>query len=345
MKKKSIAFVYLGHSGGGALLSQQFATLFRGSDYRFIISSSNEEVAHLRSFSNVSQFNIPPGWGIFWRPTLVLRELVKIIRLLRLGEFDRCVFIMPHPLDLIVSRRIQKNGIKSLHLIHDYPPHPREIFPSAFFLKLLLKKADGILALSTFCAENLKVFDKKIAKLEFPPYELSSLIIREESEVSTLRRILIIGRDSYYKNVKGGLAAIQLSKFNGQVTLAGEVGLTDIGKMDLIVDPRWLSREALEKHIAETDVLLLPYSSATQSGLIPIAIFHRKIIIVTKVGGLPEQIQSYDRGYIAESPDAIDISKAIDDALSDGLNNPRPLLKTDFLDWKESTEKKIRSFN
>jgi glycosyltransferase involved in cell wall biosynthesis len=70
------------------------------------------------------------------------------------------------------------------------------------------------------------------------------------------------------------------------------------------VDARrgWLSDVEVEAMLREGDVLLAPYISATQSGMIAAAVALGKPCIVTRVGALAEQIGEGEAGWVAESP-------------------------------------------
>jgi glycosyltransferase involved in cell wall biosynthesis len=82
--------------------------------------------------------------------------------------------------------------------------------------------------------------------------------------------------------------------------------------------PGWLNLEELEDIIARSEVLLLPYSSASQSGLVDIASAFNTKIVATPVGGLLEQVANSENGTLAESFNDYDIAQAI----SKSINSP-----------------------
>ena len=63
----------------------------------------------------------------------------------------------------------------------------------------------------------------------------------------------------------------------------------------------------VEKYFAASDLIVLPYTSATQSGIVQIAYGFEKPIVVTNVGGLPDVVETGKTGYVVPShnPDAI----------------------------------------
>ena len=62
--------------------------------------------------------------------------------------------------------------------------------------------------------------------------------------------------------------------------------------------------------------MLLPYITATQSGVTQLSIYYEKPMIVTNVGGLPEVIDHRKDGFVA-IPNSSDISKYILDFYTD----------------------------
>ena len=73
-----------------------------------------------------------------------------------------------------------------------------------------------------------------------------------------------------------------------------------------VVDSYTPDRE-VEKYFAAADLVVLPYVSATQSGIVQIAYGFTKPVIVTEVGGLPDVVEDGKTGYVVkpESPEAI----------------------------------------
>lgn len=57
----------------------------------------------------------------------------------------------------------------------------------------------------------------------------------------------------------------------------------------------------VEKYFAASDLVVLPYESATQSGIVQIAYGFEKPVIVTNVGGLPDVVANGKTGYVVEA--------------------------------------------
>ena len=63
----------------------------------------------------------------------------------------------------------------------------------------------------------------------------------------------------------------------------------------------YIPDKEVEQYFSASNLVALPYESATQSGIVQIAYGFRKPVIVTNVGGLPEVVEDY--GW--EAQDAI----------------------------------------
>jgi len=75
----------------------------------------------------------------------------------------------------------------------------------------------------------------------------------------------------------------------------------------VVVVDRYVPNEEVEKYFAASDVLALPYLSATQSAIVQVAYSFDKPVIVTRVGGLPEVVEDGVTGIVVppRDPDAI----------------------------------------
>jgi len=69
----------------------------------------------------------------------------------------------------------------------------------------------------------------------------------------------------------------------------------------------YVPNEKVALYFSAADAVVLPYVSATQSGIIQIAYGFNKPVISTRVGGIPEVIRDGQTGFLAEpeNPDAL----------------------------------------
>ncbi len=88
-----------------------------------------------------------------------------------------------------------------------------------------------------------------------------------------------------------------------------ELNLT-LGTSVIIKDGYTPDRE-VEKYFAACDMVVLPYESATQSGIVQIAYGFRKPVIVTDVGGLPDVVSHNRTGYVVPPQDKTALAAAV----------------------------------
>ena len=72
----------------------------------------------------------------------------------------------------------------------------------------------------------------------------------------------------------------------------------------------FIPNDKVNLYFSAADVVVLPYKSATQSGVVPIAYHFNKPVIVTDVGGLSEIVNDGKTGYVIQ-PDAGSIANGI----------------------------------
>lgn len=67
----------------------------------------------------------------------------------------------------------------------------------------------------------------------------------------------------------------------------------------------------VEKYFTACDMVVLPYESATQSGIVQIAYGFGKPVVVTDVGGLPDVVSDNKTGYVVPPQDAGALANAV----------------------------------
>jgi len=77
-----------------------------------------------------------------------------------------------------------------------------------------------------------------------------------------------------------------------------------------VVD-RYVPNEEVARYFSAADVAVLPYTSATQSGIVQVAFGLNTPVIVTRVGGLPEVVDDGGTGFVVEPESAEALAAAI----------------------------------
>lgn len=157
---------------------------------------------------------------------------------------------------------------------------------------------------------------------------------REQLQIDQVQRVLLFfGFVRKYKGLQYLLEAMKLLKerdFKVQLWVVGDFGedkeeyveqirAFEIGDQVQMVEG-YVPDDEVEKYFAASDLVVLPYLSATQSGIVQIAFGFEKPVLVTEVGGLPDVVTNGKTGYVVEPRSAETIAEAIMDYY---INNRR----------------------
>jgi len=77
------------------------------------------------------------------------------------------------------------------------------------------------------------------------------------------------------------------------------------------LEDRFIPNEDVGLFFSASDLVVLPYLSATQSGIVKIAYHYEKPVVVTRVGGLPESVTQGVTGYVVPPADPESLARAI----------------------------------
>jgi D-inositol-3-phosphate glycosyltransferase len=127
--------------------------------------------------------------------------------------------------------------------------------------------------------------------------------------------VLFFGLVRAYKGLDVLLQSVALARAQVPLTLvvAGEfyqdrapydalVAALGLGDAVRIHD-RYVPNEDVEAYFRAADLVVLPYTSATQSGIAQIALSFERPVVVTRVGGLPEAVREGETGFVVPPGD------------------------------------------
>jgi len=134
---------------------------------------------------------------------------------------------------------------------------------------------------------------------------------------------LFFGLVRPYKGLEVLVRAVALvrQKVPLQLVVAGEfyqdrapyealVASLGLGSAVQLLD-RYVPNEEVEGFFKAADVVVLPYVSATQSGIAQTALLFERPVIVTRVGGLPEAVRPGETGYVVPPNDPAALAAAL----------------------------------
>lgn len=229
----------------------------------------------------------------------------------------------------LIKKKLKK---RILFITENYISHEGH-FIDRTLTKFGLYHSKYFIALSQKVEEELKLNFKNrdIYRSELPIYDhLAGNIenihtLKKNFSISENDRvILFFGYIRKYKGLDILLESLSIIKTrikNLKLIVAGEFyddqnfyseliqknNLQDV----VIMRNEYIPNEKVKYFFLVADVVVLPYRSATQSGILNLAYGFRKPVIVTNVGGLSEFVIDKSTGLIVEKPDAGLIADAI----------------------------------
>ncbi len=225
-----------------------------------------------------------------------------------------------------VCRLINKKT-KVVSLIHNAIPHEKRFFDK-FLAKIFFKSCDAHIVLSEPVKYDLLklVPNAKVMLSPHPIYDQYGDKLDKESACKTLdislnkKTLLFFGLIREYKGLDILIEAMDELDETYQLIIAGE-SYDDFSKYQKLIDrsPLKSNIKVLEQYIPDnmvttlfsaSDVLVLPYRSATQSGVIAIAYYFELPMIATNVGALGDTILFSGTGIVTDdiTPEALSMS-------------------------------------
>jgi glycosyltransferase involved in cell wall biosynthesis len=240
------------------------------------------------------------------------------------------VFQWWHPVTALsswyVARKARSAGARIVFVCHNAWPH--EGFPLAQGLtRLALRTAHSLVALSDPVASELRRLLPKmpVSVIPHPPFSVlestpNSAPDRWRSRVDAppdAKVVLFFGNVRPYKGVRDLIDAFPhvAASENAVLVVAGtffvsvddyrarieELGLG--GSVRLFDE--YVRNEDVAPLFALSDLVVLPYRSASQSGVIPLAATFRKPVVATNVGALPDALAGAGLVVPPGDPDAL----------------------------------------
>jgi glycosyltransferase involved in cell wall biosynthesis len=221
-----------------------------------------------------------------------------------------------------------------LYVLHNVIPHERR-FGDVFLSRLALNTAHNYLALSQAEEREMRrlfphVPPERTRYSPHPSYDCYAPFTgnrtqaQEHIGVKAEKLLLFFGFVREYKGLDVLLRAMpEILKDDPQIKLviAGEfyqnraqydalISSLGIGG-SVIIHDRYLSGDEVGAYFAAADCVVLPYRSATQSGIVQVAYALDMPVITTNVGGLSEVVTDSVTGYLVPPEDPPAIAEAV----------------------------------
>lgn len=219
-------------------------------------------------------------------------------------------------------------GCKSISVLDNVIPHEQRFFDKPL-TKYFLGGVNGFITMSDSVTADLLALkpDAKHILLPHPLYShFGEKLPREEAEnllglEHGKKNLLFFGLIRSYKGLDILLEAFRELPEDYQLIVAGEPygsfekyqSIIDSipGKDRIRVFPNYIKDSQVRKFFSAADVTVLPYRSATQSGISSVSYHFEVPMIVTDVGGLKSTIGDRGTGIVAPKADPVSIRAEI----------------------------------
>ena len=228
----------------------------------------------------------------------------------------------------MVARRLRRRGIPTVAILDNVIPHEAKFFDKPFS-RWFLKQCSGCVAMSQSVLRDMQSLtpDKPYVLQAHPLYDhfgekMDQLAAREALGLDPkLRTLLFFGLIRDYKGLDLLIDAMPLLGPDYQLVIAGE-SYGSFEKYDaqiaasgcagrIHVFNRYIDDEEVPRFFSAADLCVLPYKSATQSGITAIALHFDVPLVATPVGGLAESVGEPGLGVMAGEASAEAIAEAI----------------------------------
>lgn len=227
-------------------------------------------------------------------------------------------------------------GVRTVFIVDNVIPHERRP-GDRFFTRLAFRWVDGFMVQSETVKQDLFAWfppahQKEVVFVPHPIYDCypGAELSREEAcrklnVDPSLKLLLFFGLVRHYKGLDILLKAlprvIQELGETVHLLIAGEFYEAESTYQELIeklnlkdrvtLVNRYIPNEEVGLFFRAADLLALPYRSATQSGVIQVALHFGLPVISTRVGGLPEVVKEGECGYLVEPENPTKLAEAI----------------------------------
>ena len=228
----------------------------------------------------------------------------------------------------IISSIIKKKNIQVTGIVDNAIAHEKRVGDN-MLVNFFLKKCHHHITLSKKVKNDIKAINSNISvkALFHPIYNNYKPLTEKKLALKKLhlkngKYILFFGLVRKYKGLDLAIRAMADKKIisqNIKLVVAGEFYesedvynklINHLNLKNIIIFNEFVDTDKVPDFFSISNLVILPYKSATQSGVTQLAMNYNKPMLVTNVGGLPEIVDHLKDGYIS-STDPKEISKHI----------------------------------
>lgn len=259
----------------------------------------------------------------------------------RINRYAPDIIIIPYWMSFMapafgtISLLLDKH-IKIVSLVHNAISHERTLIEKPL-AKYFFNRCDAFIVMSEPVREDLLKLTKnaKILLQAHPIYDQyaerseKDIACKELNIPSNKKNLLFFGLIRDYKGLDILIEATNNLTDDYQLIIAGEC-YGSFDKYQQLIDNSSFKHniKVFEQYIPDTmvstlfsaaDVLILPYRSATQSGVVALAYQMELPMIGTNVGALGKTIEESNTGIVISSATSENIARGVNDYFSSGM--------------------------
>ena len=262
----------------------------------------------------------------------------------------------------LVANRVSKD-VKKVGLIHNLIPHEPKFYDKSL-TKFYLKQHDSFVVLSEEVKHDLLKLkpNAEVEVLFHPVYTQFGSLPDKQGTLNKLglpnnkKMILFFGLIRAYKGLDQLLRAMDYLSEEYHLLIVGEcygdfkeyadlIKIYNLESRVSIVN-RFIPEKEVADYFAVADLCVLPYKSATQSGVTAVAHNFGVPVLATNVGGLNESILHMQNGILVEKENPKAIADGINLYFNQSLKMPfsELIMNTNNQKTWEVFAKKFQSF-
>jgi glycosyltransferase involved in cell wall biosynthesis len=317
-----ILLIYLGRKGGGNIYSLEMAkALSKKCDLVAMISRQSQNLEAWQKAAGISLIEIDTYSNALsaFLSTLNLRKYFSLWKQIKNVNPDVIYYPMIHLWTPIIN--LVTPSIPKVTTIHDPIMHKGEKnIILELIQKIAIKQSAIIIILSKVFIPVIEKYGISKERISVIPHgEFSFYMYNNVDNISReSNTILFFGRIREYKGFEVLIEAFPLIKNkipDAKLLIVGQGDITPYqSKLSNLKDVElfnyWIGDYEIAKFFLRSNVVVLPYTDATQSGIIPVAYMFKVPVISTNVGGIPEQVENGKTGILVNAGDPVELAEA-----------------------------------
>ena len=303
-----IAVAYLGRHGPlGPISLEMTAHLSKHAEVFGVISTQAD------NFHSWKKLNIPLVEAPTFESTVAAfasclnqPRIARVAARIRALSPDVILYSIVHPWTPFLQRYLRP--IPHVITVHDPIPHPGVIHRmSSFWETVCARRAQRCVVLSARFNSVMAAKGVDSRKIDVIPLAVPSFYGQADAPADApLNTLLFFGRITAYKGLEILLGAFRILcerrpgvtlKIVGEGSLAPYTSLLEgLPRTDIV--NRWAPDDEVASFFKPGTLVVLPYTSASQSAVVPVAAAFGLPVIATNVGALPDQVEHGRTGLL-----------------------------------------------